>query len=446
MEQISPSSRTVFDFTRNVKQQTFFFEVMKAVAGLSQNRYFFYGGAIRGGKTAVCLVIFWILAKKYPNSRWYIIRDSFTTLEATTIPSFEKFFPEGSATIKGYNRNRANYYVELTNGSRIFFASESLNHDKDLSWMLGLEANGIMLEQVESLSTKSWEKALERTGSWYIDPMPPGIILATFNPTLTWIKEKVYDPFLEGKLTSPYVYVNALPTDNPFVTEDQWTGWKQMDSVSYARFVEGDWTAFAIESPFLYAFDIKKHTIPSYSPNIHLPLFLSFDFNKEPMTAVVGQNPNIRNLTIFDEFQMKGGSTPEICEVIKAKYNDCLGRIYVTGDATGANRTPMVRGDLNHYKIIKHTLGIKDNQFRVRSHNMSHSNSRMLCNSLLQNADIYVTKNCVGVIKDCINVQVDDEGDIIKTASQGAHLLDNFRYMCDAVFPDFIDKPNKYRQ
>lgn len=39
---------------------------------------------------------------------------------------------------------------------------------------LGLETNGVLLEQTEELSLKLFEKALERTGSWYIPKMLKG--------------------------------------------------------------------------------------------------------------------------------------------------------------------------------------------------------------------------------------------------------------------------------
>lgn len=438
-------SNAVFDFTRNVKQQAFFEQVMLAVAGKSLNRYFFYGGAIRGGKTAVCIATLYILAKKYPNSRWHIIRDSFTTLEGTTIPSFEKFFPSGSKSIKRYSRNPSNYFVEFVNGSKIFFVSESLNHDKDLTWMLGLETNGIMLEQVESLSEKCWEKALERCGSWYIDPMPPGLILATFNPTLTWIKAKIYDKYAKGELKSPYFYINALPSDNPMVTEDQWNAWKQMDEVSYARFVEGDWSAFAVDKPFLYSFKYGKHVSrENYIPNPHLNIIISFDFNKDPMTCSIGQKLDIRTLVVFDTIKLPNSSTPELCDQILVRYPQFKFKIDVTGDSTGANRSPLVVGDINHYIIIKAKLSLSDHNLKVQTKNKDLDASRLLCNSILQNADVTVTENCLGLINDLTSTQVDNEGKIVKTKENGRHEFDNFRYMLEACFPDFLDKPHLY--
>jgi hypothetical protein len=58
-------SRVTIDLSKNPKQYQFFVEVMKACAGLNQYRKFGYGGAIRGGKTFVCLGTLARLANKY---------------------------------------------------------------------------------------------------------------------------------------------------------------------------------------------------------------------------------------------------------------------------------------------------------------------------------------------------------------------------------------------
>jgi hypothetical protein len=100
---------------------------------------------------------------------------------------------------------------------------------------------------------------------------------------------------------------------------------------------------------------------------------------------------------------------------------------------------------MNHYILIKKALGIRDNQFLVRSSNLSHINSRILCNSVLQNANFRITKNCKETIADCVYASVDEEGELIKTVKEGRHFFDNVRYLIDSRFPDFITHPNKYR-
>ena len=52
-----------------------------------------YGGAIRGGKTFAGLGALILLAKKYPKSRWAVVRTYLMTLKRNTIPSWNKIKP-----------------------------------------------------------------------------------------------------------------------------------------------------------------------------------------------------------------------------------------------------------------------------------------------------------------------------------------------------------------
>jgi hypothetical protein len=163
------------------------------------------------------------------------------------------------------------------------------------------------------------------------------------------------------------------------------------------------------------------------------------------MTALVAQQTNILECTVFDEVELKDGSTPEITDILIAKYSGWLGSIDVSGDATGRNRSALTVGNLNHYRIIKDKLRLLDRNIRVPLQNMAHRDSRVLCNSVLQNGKFRITENCHKTIMDCIYASVDEDGELIKTQEQGRHFFDNTRYVIHTFYFDFIRHPNKYR-
>lgn len=434
----------VFEFGINEKQDKFFEGIMLAATGKSDVRRFAYGGAIRGGKTSVSLVSIYILARMFPGSRWHVIRDSFTVLEQTTIPSMEKFLPPNSPTVKRYNRSSSNFFVELTNGSRIYFVSESYYSDPSLTWMLGLETNGIFLEQSEGLQEATWNKALERVGSWYVNPMPPALIITTFNPTLTWPKSVFYDRYIAKTLPSDFLFVEALPTDNPMVTKDQWAAWKTMDDVSYARFVQGSWAAFAVNKPFVYSFDAKKHTCKDAEPRRTLPVWLSFDFNVDPITCVSFQHAPDRSWDrVLREFRIAKSDIYELCDHILAVYSGF--DLRVTGDASGLNNSALVPDKINYYKVIKKKLELSDSAFKVPSSNPGIKGNRVLCNSVLQRHPNFkfMDARCPYLMRDIQFVEVNEKGDIDKTKyktkdKHKGHLLDCFRYYLNVVYHDFV--------
>lgn len=279
----------------------------------------------------------------------------------------------------------------------------------------------------------------------------------TIRPTLT---DYVGDAFIlsrpKGKNNGFYLleekhrqfenwaFFHFTTYDNPHIKTSEIEEAKtQLDDINFRQEYLAEYVD-ANDRPFLYAFNEKKHVIPSYTPNPHLPLIFSWDFNREPMTCLVAQQVDLWTVYAFNEISLDG-STPEVCERIIADYPQWLYNIDVTGDATGRNRSALTRGNLNHYRIIKDMLQLSDDQIRVPTQNLAISDSRVLCNSVLKNAKTYVTENCKHTIKDLTMAMVDDEGELIKNQTFPCHRLDGWRYLQAVCYADFIRKPEKYR-
>jgi hypothetical protein len=219
----------------------------------------------------------------------------------------------------------------------------------------------------------------------------------------------------------------------------------QLDDINFRQEYKAEYVD-ANDRPFIYKFNEKLHIVKSYAPNPHLPIMVSFDFNKEPMTALIGQKVDLLTSYAFAEIDLNEGSTPEVCDLLLVDYINWLDSIDVTGDSTGQNRSALVRGNLNHYRTIKQMLGLRDHNLKVPKSNMALSDSRVLCNSVLQNAKVYITENCERTIRDIQSAYVDSSGDLVKNQTQGLHHFDTFRYLIHAFYPDFIKNPKKYRQ
>lgn len=243
-----------------------------------------------------------------------------------------------------------------------------------------------------------------------------------------------------------WAFFHFTTYDNPHINPDEIEEAKQqLDDITFRQEYLADYVD-ANDRPYLYSFDEKIHVIDDYKPNPHLPIICSFDFNKDPMTCLIGQQTDLWTVTAFDEIDLSNGSTPEVCDIILAKYSQWLNSIDVTGDATGRNRSALTVGNLNHYRIIKDKLRLHDNQIRVPKQNLALSDSRVLCNSVLKNANFRITKSCKKTIKDMTMAMVDNEGELIKNATFPAHKLDGFRYLVSCTFEDFIKNPSKFRR
>lgn len=445
------------DLRENPNQAAFFNTVLRKLNNPESipAKVFTYGGAIRGGKTYVCLFIGMVICKMYPGSRGHVIREDMPALQATTIPSMEKLI--GKSKAWKWHRSSSDYYVEYKpNGSRIYFVGESISSDPELNDFLGLETNWILLEQLEGLSEKLFNIALSRVGSWYLPKMPAGIIMETFNPTQTWVKKKRYLPWREGKLPEYIHYQMALPKDNPFVTNDQWAAWGMMDERYQRQFIEGDWTNFDDgDNRWAFAFSREKHVVSAeewtrryktlVDPNELL--YLSWDFNRQPMVCTVIQWPQQRKQKVCKVYKLKNMGVDGICERILADFPNML--YIVTGDYSGDTDTTMFEEEVSNYTIIQNKLQLTDAQLQITPNPRLHKN-RTLCNTLLTHYPIEIHETeAEPLIFDMENVKANADGSIDKGKSnerktdptKQADTLDTWRYFNNKFLSDWINIP-----
>jgi phage terminase large subunit len=433
------------DLEANPKQYQFYVEAMKAVQGVSEKRNLLYGGAIRGGKSFICATIFLRLTQMYPNTRWHVIRSDFPKLVKTIIPTFEKII-DGSRKFK-WSRDKSNYFIENTETkSKIFFMAENISHDPELNAFLGLETNGIYYEQIEELSKKLWNIGNSRVGSWYVDKMPKPLILATFNPSQSWIKQDIHVPFTKGELPNEFYYQLAFPDDNAFVTDEQKKVWDRMDERYKRQFISGDWSNFDMDgNRWAFAYDEQKHVIDSVPILDNQEIILSFDFNKNPICCSVVQIPNYTTIRVIETIKLANSDIYELCNVINAKYPNKL--FIVTGDASGNNLNAMVADNMNYYKIIREQLRLGIQQFKVPRENPRIAENRVLVNSLLSRGTIIMDRNKTKSLQfDLENVSVLPDGSLKKAdrndPAQQADALDTLRYAANTFCSKFVEINN----
>lgn len=227
-------SQVLFDATKT--QQIFVDAVFSG-----QHRQLLYGGAIRGGKSYVLMALVFILCRVYAGSRWAIVRKDLPSLRKNTLPVFEAVRPTDFCS----PFNRSTWTARCTNESEILFWPESISHDPDLNRFRGLEVNGFFPDEINELQFATFLKMIERAGSWRVrggGEHPPPLVVASCNPTDTWVKETFYDPWEEGTLPDSRFYLPATIDDNPYVDPTYRQSLNDLPEAEYRRFVLGDWT------------------------------------------------------------------------------------------------------------------------------------------------------------------------------------------------------------
>jgi hypothetical protein len=226
--------------------------------------------------------------------------------------------------------------------------------------------------------------------------------------------------------------------DNPFIDPAEIDEARdQLDEATFRCEYLAEDVSLAVNK-FIYNFDRSRHIIKGLQAVPGLPIILSFDFNVEPITCLVGQCDGLDKVLVLDEYRLMNSDIEELCQRILSSYHDRM--LLVTGDASGQNRTALKR-DLNYYKVIKQQLGLGMGQFKLPAGNPPIKSTRVLSNALLaKHKDYHFSDRVPYLINDIEECEVDDEGGIDKSKDKHqTHLLDCWRYFNYTFLYKFIN-------
>lgn len=190
------------------------------------------------------------------------------------------------------------------------------------------------------------------------------------------------------------------------------------------------------EKRWAFMFDPERH-VGKPVRNMKEPIYLSFDFNRNPLVCSVYQHYG-KKVYVLDLIRIEDATTSMVARAVKAKYPHAL--FFVTGDASGKTKTTL--SQLNNFDVIKLELGLGKSQMQYHGANPGLSDSRYFVNAVLEQYDIEIHKdNCKPLIFDLENVLSDDENKPIKESrnkkEQQADCLDTLRYFLHRYLSDF---------
>lgn len=195
----------------------------------------------------------------------------------------------------------------------------------------------------------------------------------------------------------------------------------------------GRWAQLKKDNLFIFTYNQTKHLHPDLKDNPNEFIWLSFDFNVNPMTCLVFQKDiHYRWIHCIKEYRLENSDIYELCDRIKLDYKPH--RIMVTGDAAGWNRSAMSKGHKNSYQIIREELKIGENQIRTpRGKPAGYiSDKRTLANAILARHPNFKIGNCPYLIESFENLQANEFNKMVKTQDDMiSHGVDAF---CDFLY------------
>lgn len=231
--------------------------------------------------------------------------------------------------------------------------------------------------------------------------------------------------------------------DNPFVTGQRVAfheSLKETNYYYYKVFTLGEWGNKINESPWAFAFNRGKHVRKGVEADRNLPLYLSWDFNRNPVCcSVIQHDKGAKKIRVIRTIKIPNSGVDEVCEKIKVLFPGFL--YIVTGDYSGHTPTSIFKEQITNYMVIKSKLLLSDGQIKTKTNPRLEKN-RTLFNLLLQYYGWEIDEdNARDAIFDLENVQSNADGTILKEdrkdPKQQADILDTLRYFANLEFEGF---------
>ncbi len=284
---------------------------------------------------------------------------------------------------------------------------------------------------------KAWEEAIRAT---LVDYRGDAWFMSTPKFGDTYFKSTLFKNELKFDNWKSWRFRSA---DNPHLPAGELEEVKAtLDPLVYRCEYEAE-DVDIVNNPWAWAFDYKKHVAAHDIPTDPAQyLYLSFDFNKNPITCAVIQHID-ETIYVIEQIKLANSDIYQLCNVIKAKYPNYI--YFITGDATGQNKSAMVKDNMTYYRIIQGQLAINPTQFRLPSVNPRLEDNQVLVNSLLSNYPVRISpEKGKALIWDLQNCSLNADGSIIKgdrnDPAQQWDALDCLRYYCNTWHSGFIKK------
>lgn len=313
--------------------------------------------------------------------------------------------------------NESDLTLTLVNGSTITLRS-SENRDA----LRGSKYDFISLDEFADMHPDTWFSVLRPTLS---DTNGHALFIGTPKG-----RNHFYDLWIQGNATEEWSSWQFTTIEGGQVDQKEIEAAKRdMDERRFnqeynAQFVE-------YESVIFYAFSENNMAKKPVLPDARTPLHIGMDFNRSPMSAVIGQKWQ-DTLHIFDEIEIWGSNTFEMVQEIRNRYG-AQRQMMVYPDATG-------RAGSTNSQVSNHVI-LQNNGFRVISDkiNPSVSDSINAVNSMFKthSGEIRLTidPKCAR-LRECLLKHTYKEGTRIPDKDSGYdHMTDALRYIVYRMFP-----------
>lgn len=424
-------------------------------------------GGLGSGKTLIGCIKSIILSFFHPRSSGIIVAPTYSMLKSTILVTLEQLFDDMGLT-DYVERKVSDMEIHMPNGSLIYLRSgdnPTRLRGPNLTWGLIDEATLLRDFPNVFVSVTSRLRDARRTRRDPVTGRPLFNLGVTGSPEGTL--DAVYDTFFRApedpkkrKRWFDTVYtVQASTRDNPGA-DISYIEQMEMNIPEPLQdaLIGGQWIEVG-RGRCHFNFSKDRHVIGSdlkkiYNPR--LPLRVTWDFNLDPMTCLVGQIAKLRNdrgrerrrLRMIDEFSLSHSNTPETCRAFIDRFGmrglNHRGKIFIYGDSHGDKGT----AEKTDYDTIREMF---ESHFpgqvimKVPNSNPTHKTRVLASNTLFGNAagisNAEISSRCRALIVDLDHQRWDKKKPSSKDKAQTlggvslGHCADAWEYIVNKEFP-----------
>lgn len=351
-------------FKATKKQAT----MLKALFDNKHTQIWYWGGAW-WGKSYGWVAGIWILAWRYPWTRWFFGRRQLVNLKKTTLATYYKFLDDYKIPKKyrWHLRSDTNI-IQFENWSEILLLDLAWQPSDPLYTRFGsLELTGGFIDESNEIHYACIDILNTRLGrqknrEYKIKPK----ILETFNPDKGHVYERYYKPYRDDTSPEYRIFIPALATDNPHLDKNYIQQLERADEITRQRLLLGNFDYD--DSPGkLFKWDEISDLFENIVGN-SWEYYISADISRlgNDKTIIVLRKGMVAE-EIFVYNKLTTDQTAERIKDLETRYSVSRYRVIVDSDWVGwgvadqlrwcvnfiNNASPVNTGDMNPYANLK---------------------------------------------------------------------------------------------
>ena len=175
-----------------------------------------YGGSKGSGKSYLGCSLIFSDALTYPETHYFIARDSLTNLRKYTIPSIHEVFNDWKLSQAYYDYNGQDNFYRLYNGSKVFLIdAKFMPRDPQYQRFGSMQITRGWIEEAGEFREAAKNNLAATIGRWKNDVYDlPAKLLQTCNPAKNYLYKQYYKKHKDKELEAWKRFVQALPQDN----------------------------------------------------------------------------------------------------------------------------------------------------------------------------------------------------------------------------------------